>query len=61
MAISRSAMSQTLTVNQLVDMEWRFGVTASSSELQRVGTSFLQLKFLVNKGNKQEEVFMGLF
>ena len=59
LAISRSAMSQTITVNQLVDMEWRFGVTASSSEMQKVGSSFLQLKLLLNKGNKTEDVFIG--
>lgn len=52
-------MGQTLSVNQLVDMEWRFGVTASSNEAQRVGSSFLQLRLLVNKGNANEEVFMG--
>ena len=57
--ISRSAMGQTLSVNQLVDMEWRFGVTASSNEAQRVGSSFLQLRLLINKGNTNEEVFMG--
>lgn len=57
--ISRSAVGQTLSVNQLVDMEWRFGVTASSNEVQRVGSSFLQLRLLINKGNTKEEVFMG--
>lgn len=57
--ISRSAVGQTLSVNQLVDMEWRFGVTASSNEAQRVGSSFLQLRLLINKGNANEEVFMG--
>lgn len=40
-------------------MEWRFGVTASSNEVQRVGSSFLQLRLLINKGNAKEEVFMG--
>lgn len=54
-------MGQTLSVNQLVDMEWRFGVTASSNEVQRVGSSFLQLRLLINKGNAKEEVFMGEF
>ncbi|XP_010154200.1 PREDICTED: COMM domain-containing protein 7, partial [Eurypyga helias] len=28
---------------QLVDMEWKFGVTAGSSELERVGSIFLQV------------------
>lgn len=48
-------------INQLVDMEWKFGVTAASSELKKVGNSFLQLKLVVNKGNEQtEEIFMEL-
>ncbi|XP_066558382.1 COMM domain-containing protein 7 isoform X2 [Amia ocellicauda] len=40
--LSRLAVGQTLMVNQLVDMEWKFGVTAGSSELQKVGSIFLQ-------------------
>ncbi|XP_069740072.1 COMM domain-containing protein 7-like isoform X5 [Narcine bancroftii] len=41
--LSRLALEQTMTVNQLVDMEWKFGVTAGSSELQKVGSIFLQV------------------
>eukprot|EP00057_Strongylocentrotus_purpuratus_P025879 XP_011680353.1 PREDICTED: COMM domain-containing protein 7 isoform X4 [Strongylocentrotus purpuratus] len=58
--LSRSAVGQTLTVNQLVDMEWKFGVTAASSELQQVGSTFIQMKLVVNKGNKTENVYMEL-
>ncbi|XP_072412901.1 COMM domain-containing protein 7 isoform X2 [Chiloscyllium punctatum] len=58
--LSRLAVGQTLTVNQLVDMEWKFGVTAGSSELQKVGSVFLQLKFVIKKGNKSENVYMEL-
>ncbi|XP_064632931.1 COMM domain-containing protein 7-like [Lineus longissimus] len=60
-ALSRSALGQTLMVNQLVDMEWKFGVTAASSELDKVGNTFLQLKLVINKGsNKTENVYMEL-
>lgn len=60
-AICRSMVGQTFMINQLVDMEWKFGVTAASSELKKVGNSFLQLKLVVNKGNEQtEEIFMEL-
>ena len=31
------SMGQTVMANQLVDMEWKFGVTASSSDLKAVG------------------------
>ena len=30
-------------------MEWRFGVTASTSELKSVGATFLQLKLVLEK------------
>ena len=41
--------------NQLVDMEWKFGVTAATSEKNVMGQSFLQLKLVLDKGNKQTE------
>ncbi|XP_078092754.1 COMM domain-containing protein 7 [Mustelus asterias] len=56
----RLAVEQTLTVNQLVDMEWKFGVTAGSSELQKVGSIFLQLILVIKKGNKSENIYMEL-
>uniref|UniRef100_A0A9J8B5C7 COMM domain containing 7 n=1 Tax=Cyprinus carpio carpio TaxID=630221 RepID=A0A9J8B5C7_CYPCA len=40
--LSRLAVGQTLMVNQLVDMEWKFGVTVGTSELQKTGNIFLQ-------------------
>ena len=58
--LSREALGQTLMVNQLVDMDWKFGVTAASSEVNKVGNTFLQLKLVINKGNKTEDVFMEL-
>ncbi|MGH0155123.1 UNVERIFIED_CONTAM: hypothetical protein FKN15_075094 [Acipenser sinensis] len=58
-ALSRLAVEQTLMVNQLVDMEWKFGVTAGSSELHKVGSIFLQLKLVVRKGNATENIFMA--
>ena len=36
-----------------------FSVTASSSEVDKVGNTFLQLKLVINKGGKMENVFMG--
>ncbi|KAJ8257351.1 hypothetical protein GJAV_G00184680 [Gymnothorax javanicus] len=58
--LSRLAVGQTLMVNQLVDMEWKFGVTVGTSELQKVGNIFLQLKLVVKKGNSTENVYMEL-
>mmetsp|Transcript_17512 Transcript_17512/g.24300 ORF Transcript_17512/g.24300 Transcript_17512/m.24300 type:complete len:201 (-) Transcript_17512:1717-2319(-) len=60
-AISRSTVANTLMVNQLVDMEWKFGITAANSEVGKVGSAFLQLKLVLDKGNgKTEDVIMEL-
>ena len=32
-------------VKKLVDMEWKFGVTAASSEFNRVGQCFIQVTY----------------
>ncbi|XP_030625256.1 COMM domain-containing protein 7 [Chanos chanos] len=58
--LSRLAVGQTLMVNQLVDMEWKFGVTVGTSELQKVGNIFLQLKLVIRKGNTTENIYMEL-
>ncbi|KAM9296980.1 COMM domain-containing protein 7 [Gastrophryne carolinensis] len=58
--LTRLAVGRTLSINQLVDMEWKFGVTAASSELEKAGSIFLQLKMVVKKGNKLEPVFVEL-
>ena len=41
---------RTLSVNQLVDIEWSFGVTASTSEMAHVGATFLKLKLVLDRG-----------
>uniref|UniRef100_A0A8B9WH28 COMM domain containing 7 n=1 Tax=Bos mutus grunniens TaxID=30521 RepID=A0A8B9WH28_BOSMU len=48
--LARWAVGQTLMINQLVDMEWKFGVTSGSSELEKVGSIFLQVSlFLISE------------
>ncbi|XP_023570617.1 COMM domain-containing protein 7 isoform X3 [Octodon degus] len=59
-ALARWAVGQTLMINQLVDMEWKFGVTSGSSELEKVGSIFLQLKLVVKKGNQIENLYLEL-
>ncbi|XP_065655565.1 COMM domain-containing protein 7 [Hydra vulgaris] len=49
------AVDKIFATNQLVDMEWKFGVTAATSENNLTGQSFLQLKLVLDKGNKQTE------
>lgn len=46
-------------ISQLVDMEWKFGVTASNNDIDKFGNVFLQLKLLLNKGDNLETCFMG--
>lgn len=41
-------------------MEWKFGVTASTSSIDKLGNAFLQLKLNYNRGDKIETSFMGL-
>eukprot|EP01103_Thecamoeba_quadrilineata_P020461 TRINITY_DN8790_c0_g1_i1.p1 TRINITY_DN8790_c0_g1~~TRINITY_DN8790_c0_g1_i1.p1 ORF type:complete len:195 (+),score=36.65 TRINITY_DN8790_c0_g1_i1:38-622(+) len=48
----RAVIGQSLTVNELIDMDWSFGVTASNSELGSVGSTFLQLKLSLEQGQK---------
>ena len=49
-SLSSSIADNTLRVNRLVDMDWRFGVTSSSSEMQQVGRTFLQLRLGLDRG-----------
>ncbi|XP_010189875.1 PREDICTED: COMM domain-containing protein 7 [Mesitornis unicolor] len=58
--LTRLAVGHTLMINQLIDMEWKFGVTAGSSELKKVGSIFLQLKLVVKKGSQMENVHIEL-
>ncbi|XP_008046358.2 COMM domain-containing protein 7, partial [Carlito syrichta] len=59
-SLARWAIGQTLMINQLIDMEWTFGVTSGSSELEKVGSIFLQLKLVVKKGNQTEHLHLEL-
>lgn len=46
-----SLLSRTLTANRLVDMDWSFGVTASSNDCDQVGKTFLQIKLTIDRGD----------
>jgi len=51
--IKRTAVGNTLTVNQLVDLEWKFGVTAANTDLSKVGDCFLQFKLSLDDGDSR--------
>lgn len=42
-------------MNSVVDMSWKFGVTASTDEMKQVGSTFLQLKLYLDKNGVREE------
>ncbi|XP_053546050.1 microtubule-associated protein RP/EB family member 1 isoform X2 [Bombina bombina] len=54
------AVDQTPQINQLLDMEWKFGVTAASSELEKAGSIFLQMKMVIKKDHRPETVYVEL-
>ncbi|KAM4652616.1 microtubule-associated protein RP/EB family member 1-like [Discoglossus pictus] len=58
--LAHMAIGQTLSINQLLDMEWKFGVTAASSELEKAGSIFLQMKMIIKKDHVPEAVYVEL-
>lgn len=54
-------LSKTLESNKLIDMDWSFGVTASSDDFDQVGKTFLQVKVKVDTGNEGiKDIFFEL-
>lgn len=51
--LNRLMLSHIFNINQLVDMDWKFAVTASTSNESQVGHTFLQLKLVLNNGSNQ--------
>lgn len=59
--LTSSLISKTVSANQLIDMDWTFGVTAASDDCDQVGKTFLQLKLTVDEGNvTPKNVFVEL-
>ncbi|ETO29390.1 hypothetical protein RFI_07733 [Reticulomyxa filosa] len=60
--LNRSAIDASLRLNQVIDMKWKFGVTASSNALGSVGTTYLQLQLvLLDLNNNTQRVTLGIF
>ncbi|KOC66404.1 COMM domain-containing protein 7 [Habropoda laboriosa] len=47
-------------ITKIVDVSWRFGVTAASSESNNVGKSFVQLKLNLEECGKTKNVFVEM-
>jgi len=43
----------------MLDPTYIYSVTAASSELEKVGNTFLQLKLVINTGNGNTTSYMG--
>lgn len=46
--------------NRVVDVDWKFGVTAASSEKSQVGKTFLLLKITIDSGNGLKNIHMEM-
>jgi len=45
---------------RLVNLEWKFAVTSSNSEINRVGNCFIQIKMILSKGLSTESVLFEM-
>jgi len=52
--LTTSSLGKTLSINKLLLPEWRFGITASNKELQNAGSTFMQLKLVLDKGDGEK-------
>jgi len=48
--LSERVLSSVLTTNQLVDVEWSFGVTCATEDCDEVSQTFVQLRLVVEEG-----------
>jgi hypothetical protein len=46
-------------ISQLVDIEWKFGVTSATNLIDKLGNPFLQLKIVYSSGGKLDSKFIG--
>jgi hypothetical protein len=59
--LTNAQATKTIMANQLVDMEWKFGVTSATDEVDKIGSTFLNMKLVIDEGSGQrEDVFMEL-
>lgn len=58
--MAMSILSRTITANQLVDMDWSFGVTASSDDCDNIGKTYLILKLTIDGEGGLKDVFLEL-
>ncbi|XP_011866049.1 PREDICTED: COMM domain-containing protein 7-like [Vollenhovia emeryi] len=47
-------------INKILDISWRFGVTAASNDSDKVAKSFLQLKLCLDDNGKVRNEFIEM-
>ena len=52
--LSNSLINKTICINSLIDLDWSFGVTAASSDLDQVGKTFLQMRLTIKTNNDND-------
>ncbi|KFM67122.1 COMM domain-containing protein 7, partial [Stegodyphus mimosarum] len=50
-ALVQTTAAETIHINPLIDMEWKFGVSSASNQLNAIGNVFLQIKLDLDIGN----------
>ena len=53
--IATTLLSKAVTNNELIDLDWIFGVTASSNDCDHISKTFLQLKLVLKNTNNQQQ------
>jgi hypothetical protein len=54
--ITSALVARTISKNKLIDLDWNFGVTASSDDSDHVGKTYLQLKLTIDEGDNIHKV-----
>lgn len=49
--LTKLLLSRSLVSNKVLDLDWSFGVTASSDDCDQVGKTYLQVKVKVDTGS----------
>ncbi|GFQ77095.1 COMM domain-containing protein 7 [Trichonephila clavata] len=55
-SLVQTTAAETVPINPLIDIEWKFGVSSASSQLNTVGNVFLQMKLEVDQGNGRTKI-----
>lgn len=57
--IASKLLAKTIAANELVDMDWSFGVTASSNDCDQMGKTYLQMKLTIRNDDDATTTGIG--